>query len=168
MAEGITASRCSGQRSEHGDTIGLDIERSQKRRDIWENACRCLFGKIPSIGVVEGCEMVLPGRAVDIALGRHAGRDAAASPPRPLQRPREHPQRQQCNERHGQHRRRSCDLPPAIRCTVDLRYRGAAAAQFELGQDFARLEGIAGDGALAIAAAQQPPGRIATLILPAD
>ena len=82
---------------------------------------------------------------------------------------RQHPQRQQGGVGDGQHRRRPCDLSPAIRRAADLRHRERWRRPFSHWvKTSPDARSIAADGAAAIAAARTPPGQIATLILPAD
>ena len=61
------------------------------------------------------------------------------------------------------------DLPRAVRCTAHLRRRGRRARPFS---DWVRTSvdsrSVARDGAAVVAAAMAPPGRVATLIVPAD
>ena len=71
---------------------------------------RCVLGPVRG-GRHRCCRRLCPDE-------REAGRDPAASRPRPRQRARQHPQRQQGVLADGQHRRRPRDLSPQIRCAA--------------------------------------------------
>ena len=103
------------------------------------------------------------------AHGGQAGFDPSTSGARTRQRARQRAQRPARRHADGQHRRRPRDLPRAVRRTTHLRRRGGVARPFS---DWVRTSvdsrSVARDGAAAVAAAMAPPGRVATLIVPAD
>ena len=122
---------------------------------------RCVLGLFE--GVVTG--------AADgyFRMTRQAGLDAAASRPRPRQRPRQPAQRQEGQFRHRQHRRPARHLPHRLQRAADLRHRGPGAADVGLGADLAGCE--VRRRATAPPRSPRPasaPAQIATLILPAD
>jgi len=72
---------------------------------------------VAALDRVDGMRCVLgvfEGVVTAAADERQAGRDAPPSRPWPRQRSCQHPQCQQGDERHGQHRRRPCDLSPPL------------------------------------------------------
>ena len=98
------------------------------------------------------------------------GGDAAAPGPGPGQRPGQPAQRQEGALGHRQHRRRARELSPGARRAADLRHRQASRGRCRTGCSTSAIVAATSprDGAVAVQAARTPPGRIATLILPAD
>ena len=121
---------------------------------------RCVLGLFEGVGDRRGRRLR--------PHGRQARRDPAAPRARARQRARQPAQRRARLHADGQHRRRPRHLPPAYDAPLTSDIEAVARPFSHWVRMGTSAASVAADAADAIAAARNPPGQIATLILPAD